>query len=420
MRLTIRIPYLRTIIKDITQVIILFFFLFEFPVFSILTTRRLACVISILYLVSHINQCKGYFSYCNTKKIYIFFIMLLLCFIISIMNYLIYPQTESIEMYCGPHFYVYEFLYIFVFSVYMFVAFGDEAKFLHKYLAVIIFQTICVFLSAFNKTIRLFFYERFYTGDDRFGYAVISGKRVMGLNLHSSLGSFILFSGCFALIILKMRNRISATFFSIVYVLIIVATFFVGRTGFYFALALMVLYFFLNVDSKSIYVGLLVSILGAGAVIWSLGKLDANVSQKFLKWSFEIFNSETRYDTINVMKSMPIPKLSYQSIFGTNIIRGTTSNGTILQHDSGYIKMIGAIGYIGMSLYFASYIYLLTAPNFNRSLKNTKGLLYIFIASIFIYEIKEPCIMRYDVVAVLLTMLVHDAKKNTELEMQQT
>lgn len=405
------------VIKDLIQITILFFFLFEIPIAGPITTRRAACACALIYVLIFRSRWVEISENCNIKKLRRFLLSLFLCFTISAINYLFYPQTSLIVVYCGPHFYVYEFLFIYIFGIYVFLAFGDENDFFLKYIAVIMIQTVSVYIAAFNRNVRMYFYENFYTGDDRFGLTVSTGKRIMGIGLHSSMGSLILFSGCIALVVMRRKRYISATVFSILYTLVLGSTFLIGRTGFYFSIVLFLFYTLLSSDkSKTIYSGILVALFATYGLFLILSKMNANVASRFMAWSFEIFNEETRFDTINTLREMPFPKFSMQSFFGTNILRGITTNGTVIRNDSGYVEMIGGLGYIGSFIYFSGYLNLFTAPNFERSNTKSKLFSYFFIASIFIYEIKEPCILRYDVAMMIFVVLLHDAKTRRVLE----
>lgn len=404
----------KNFINFLLDFLILFGFIFESPIISIITTRRLAIFISLIYLFLHYQSAKKIFKYINKIKFLIFTINLTFClFIVLINNMDLYYVAGNV--YYNFTYIIYFFVYVVVFSVFCVIRFKNIINFSKVYISIMIFQSIIVFVSATNYDFRMFIYNNFYFSDDRFAKTIEWGSRVIGINLHSAIGSVILCTGCIALIYLGINKKITNLKFICSYMLIMTATIFIGRTGLYLEMLSLFFYFCLNIKNiKNIMSIIIVCILLIILLQFVLSKMENNIADYFMKWAGELLNSDTRLNTINILSSMEYPKFSIEMIFGTNIMYGIVPGGNLMISDSGYLKIYCSIGVIGSMLYYSSFIFLFFSVwNYKNSKKNKLFFLYIGLLNLII-EYKEPFIQKYIFIWFLFLIMLFDKKYETD------
>ena len=383
--------------------LVLFLFFFEWNLFSFLTTRRAAIVISLLYLVLSRKtkmRIKSFFFFKHTK--YSLFLLIPLLF-----NIIVNLELEKISTndYFEPIHFVNLFLYIFVFSLFVIVYVDNPFDFCYAVVLIITIQSIFVYGSLTNYSFRMWLFRNFYNGDNRFDRFVENGSRIMGLALYSSLGSIAMLCGLISLLYLIRKRKINTFLFTFLYAFILIATAFIARTGFYFGIIILVPYlftfkkgFFAKVFSVSL-VGLVAMYLFFN---YLSSKVDAGQWNYLLNWMGEIFNSDTRFKTINAVSESPIPPLTIETFFGTGILRGVTDSGIEIANDSGYVEMYASLGLINAILFYSCFI--LIFVSLIRSMQKDKVFFTILLVVMFVIEFKEPYIRKYTYTTFLLTL----------------
>lgn len=407
-----------SIVKNVYNFVLLFFYVFEMPIVGIITTRRLAIFLMCVALMGHRHRYTLKLLWNNLYRTRFIFsvIGLLFCMIISMINNIGLIKNSS-TVYFEPIYIIYLLLYVIIAAFYVITEFKTIEEFSKLYISIMIFQSIIVYISVVNYTFRMYIYNHFYFDDDRFATSVEWGTRIMGVNLYASTGSLILFTACILLVYLILQKKISNYLFTFLYIVIMGATLFVGRTGFYLEIVTLIAYIFLSKRlSKSIFNLILITILSVLVVRYVLSNINTTIAEMILNWAGELFNANTRYNTLSILRAMEIPKFSSEMIFGTNVTLGRTPGGAYMGSDSGYAKIYCAIGIIGLVIYYMSILGVYRSiPMKKQDIKNRIYLiLLVFIA--FLIEYKEPYFLRYIYAWAVLIIYLYRIKENKNSE----
>lgn len=405
-------PKLNKTLKFACHFVIFFCFLFEAPLIGAITTRRVSVAAALLVVFSKRNIVKKLWKTMNQGEFFLSMCGFVFCMIVSLVNG-IGLEFQSNYNYFEPVYVVYMILYIIIFAFYSAVVFENAVEFAKVYVAIMIFQSFIVFGSAINTGFRMFLYNNFYFGDGRFGKTIMWGTRVIGMNLHSSSGSIILCTSCVLLIYLYIKENINNLLFIILYIIIMAATMFIGRTGFYIEIVFLLLCFVLNGGiAKKVMSILGVSMLLLVVGVFVFSRLESYVSAYFISWIGEVFNPETRFNTVNAIRDMPMPKMSLEMVFGTNIMFGITPSGELMYSDSGYAKIYCAIGIVGAAVYYLSIFRLYVSAWIQVKTKASKIFLLMLILIAFVLEFKEPFFLKYLYAWMVYVILLFEIKSN--------
>lgn len=396
-------------LRMILNSIVLFFILFEFPLIGFITSRKLALIYCIWYSLLRVKAVEVIFKQGKKARLIVAIALLLCCALIAQWNSAgIYILSHN--YYIEAYYYIYIILYCLIFPIFLSIAFKDFKEFTFSYVLIMIAQSFVVFVAAGDSSFRLFIYDNFSTSDGRFDSTVYWGTRIVGVYLDSSFGSITLCLACILLIYLRLNQQVSRILFALCFAILTAATFLIGRTGFYIELLLIIVYIILEKDFGSkILVGVCIVALGLVTLNLVLSSVNNDISTRLISWATELFNPETRTDTVDNLSSMSVPPFSSQLIIGTNVSRGVLPDGSVMSSDSGYAKTYTCIGVIGFMLYYTSLILLLTTwmPRFRKS---NYLLMVILIVIAIVIEIKEPYFMKYNYVIVLITISIFLSK----------
>ena len=394
--------------NKLLNIIIIFGFVFEMPILNIITTRRISCLYIILSLLrKNIRNNKALLRLKVTVdyELLLSVLGLFICFIICVLNDVVYVHHLE-NIYFKPHYFVYIFLYIIVFAFWCKEVFADAVEFSKVYMPIMLLQSFVVLIGAISKPFRLLIYNLFYFGDERFETTIQIGTRVGGISLYGATGSMIMCTACILLIYLMINNQIKAQKFYVFYTIITGATAFVGRTGFYIELGLIVLYAIMSNNIKNVVLTSISLALSLVIIELILSVLNPNVSKSIKNWIGEIFHKETRFNTISALLNMKVPPISGEMIFGTNVTVGITPGGAIMGSDSGYARTYCAIGIVGAIIYYSSFCCLFSYGMSKVSgIRNKHYFLFVVLIS-FIIEIKEPFFRQYIVAWMTLTLML--------------
>lgn len=387
---------MKKILNFLFDFIILFGFLFECHfIGDSLTTRRLAAVIAFVYLVIHFNEVTILFGQIRKKN----FRRVLGAFIFCSLLVLISKNdtSYSYNSYFEVWYFVNIFLYVIIFPVFCFFRLKSVKYLVWLLSAILIVQAVVVFMSYISTPVRVFLYEFFYDGDDRFEQQIINGTRIMGIALHSSTGSITCSAIALLLSYATLKKDLPYLSYVILFSVLILMTLFIGRTGVLVEIVLFAFTLFFH-PSKSIYkIGLLIPIFAL--FLYSLTTIiassDSNTTETFVKWMTGLFN-EDRTDTFNAIKSDGFPSLTHEFIFGTGIMTGKTPEGVVLRSDSGYVRLYTSLGIVGGILYYWAFYNLFNIARPKRYSSRIISLFFSLIIIIaYIIEYKEPFMMKY-------------------------
>lgn len=402
-----------SILRVVVNTVVLFFALFEFPLAGPLTSRKLAALFCILFLLINFKHLKSMVANCAKGKYFGFVALMLACALIAQWNAIgIFKLSNNV--YIEPHYYIWVILYYLVFPLYFTTSYKDIKEFAISYIAIMLLQSVVVFVAAANTPFRLFVYENFSTSDGRFDSTVYWGTRIVGIYLDSSFGSITMSLACILLVYLRLDGKIARTPFVLLYVVVLAATFFVGRTGLYLELIVLLAYLLLERDfSTKISIGICVAVGCLAALSVVLSKVDGEISKLIVNWATELFNEDTRTNTIDVLASMSVPPLSPQMVLGTNVTLGVLPDGSLMTSDSGYARTYSCIGVVGFALYYSSML-LLVKSWIPKSSKPTRYFIALLAIIAFIIEIKEPYFMKYNYMIVIMVIIIFASTRQVE------
>lgn len=383
---------------------ILFGYTVEFPLLGGLTSRRLVLIVAIITLFVKSKESKLVLSFLNKPKIQRSAILLTFCAFLTYIHHLNSAATSAyghIEYW----YYFFNLLYILVFALYCAVEFRSLKELAIVWVGIMIVESFVIYYAVINTPFRIFIYENFYWGDDRFAKTVEWGSRIVGIGIHSATGSLTMSTAALLLMFMKIKGKIRDGLFYICFLLIFIATAFIGRTGMMVELGLFAFYFIFYGHSvkKQLLTIISASIVFIG--ITYMAKItDTGFGEGLLNWILGVFDSEMRGEALRGISSNGFPPLSFDSIFGTGITTGYHFDGKIYSPDSGYIRMWISIGIIGFLAYYFAMFYMMTSPRLRLLPNDDCRFLWFAVFLAFFVEYKEPFMMKYIFPWFIITM----------------
>lgn len=305
---------------------------------------------------------------------------------------------------------IFQFLSFFVFPLLVCQTFRSFDEFCRTQLSIIVFQSMVAIIARLNKPFRMYIYHHFT--DDPSGRMLDNmekGVRVCFIGNMGAGASWILFVGCIICTYFAIKEKKSV--YLVIYALIMLSMMFVGRTGLYMALILLV---FLSCYSISVRghirlvrALLFVGICGALAIVaYILFAPESYLKSTTIKWVGEIFIKGAKEgSTIDILIDMGIPPLTWETFWGTGIVTGITQSGLSIYSDVGYVQHYMAFGLVGALLYYG-WAYGFFARGIRKVQdKQMRLVLWIFLAFIVFVELKEPFLRKTPNAMVLATMI---------------
>jgi hypothetical protein len=343
------------------------------------------------------------------------FIMLYTVSITSINNVPVGSSTLSAN--------TFNFLIMVCVLPYMFMSFFKDAEeFAHSVVNACIVQSVIVYASYINPTVKSFITSLMSNVDDN--YLFYTEWRATGLGVAGAGGSIYLTCGLIAAMYIVLFGKQTKSIY-IKFFAILIAIFLVGRTGFYVGL-LFILYIVIspykagktNKKTKKM-LGTIIGLVVALYLILKFSQIDITRYEYLTARSLELFMYGTESSTLKAINNhnTSIPSLSWETFWGTGIIRGTTDSGLVFQNDSGYIKRYAAIGLFGSVIsYLTLMIYILKISAVANLPKRTFYLFILFI--LFIIEYKEPFIymLSFPFTLIMIILLSNKEKDFEEIK----
>lgn len=380
----------------------IFGFLFNINLIPHVSSTNICTLIAIVYLFLHKNKVSRNLSLFRGSWSY-FFIAICLCFTICLVNNALYSNNVGVidELQLGRL--VPLFIQVIAFSIFCLVEFREYEDFAKTMICVFCVQVVAVSLSVTNPEVRMYLYENFYFGDDRFDYTVEEGTRFMGIALNSSSGSVICSIIIAVLCGMKVLNRIKDGFFWLFVGLFMTMTFFIGRTGVLVEIGMLAyILIYKKKKAKNLSYVIIIVTLVFISINKFLSQMDSQISEVVWTWMTAPFYEEGREHTLSGIVTH-IPSFSKELIFGTNVMRGSLPSGDYVQSDSGYIKMYCALGIVGSFLYYSAY-YAILSSGISRLPREAKYYIYFMISLAFIIEYKQPFFLMHSFTWTILTI----------------
>ena len=377
------------------MVIILFGYIVEFPIISVITSRRLVLIVAIFMLIIKNEKAQKIWRSLHKIRMQRCAILLSICTLITFVHNLS-NITTSLYGHIEYWYYLFNMLYILVFSIFCAVEFKTIKEFALVWLTIMVVESFAIYYAIINSSFRLFLYNTFYWGDDRFEKTIEWGSRIIGIGIHSASGSLTMSTAVVLLMFLKLRNRINDILFYICFLIIFVATAFIGRTGMIVEIGVFVVYLLYQGHSMKKQ---LTAVILLFAIVWGITYLansaDTGYGGVLIDWITAVFDSQSRSEIVHGISRKGFPPLSFDSLFGTGLSTGYRYNGLVYSPDSGYIRIWISIGMIGFVSYYLAMYYMLSTPKTAYLFKDERRFILFAIIIIFIVEYKEPFMMQY-------------------------
>lgn len=259
------------------------------------------------------------------------------------------------------------------------------------FLYVAFLQSLLIILDFFSPS----FHQFLLTYLEHGSFAYETTIRAIGFSSEAgSALSVTQFIGFFAGYLLGKVERNIRLLPFIMSLIIFASTFVTGRMGLLLCLPFLIHWCFV---SRKIALFFIFTCASTIFILFSFA------SEKLLMafvWVFNVFTGEDK--TVSVILGMHIPPLSESSIVGSGMYSlgdGSNASGS----DIGYIQNYYAMGLINVIIFYVSLFFFL----FRSALRafRFRSELVIFILMIFIVELKEPFIFKYNMVFFILALL---------------
>jgi hypothetical protein len=210
--------------------------------------------------------------------------------------------------------------------------------------------------------------------------------------------SLIQFTGIFSILTYLKLNYVKwqvKILLNISIIIILISTLFIGRTGLFLSIFVLLLFFVFNEFSVlknfiAILSFVLISQLNFEKVLDSITKdIDGYNSELFIAWIRSGFRLNN--DLVEGLNEMPIPPLTYQTLIGTGLVSGPNGEGNASGHDTGYIQTYYSMGLIVAFVFYISYFYYL----FVNARKEKLYVSYLLLFILVLVESKEFFIFSY-------------------------
>lgn len=396
--------------EQIINFIIIVLFLWQAPIIpGLMNSRRLSVIIALVVLIVRYNDTQRMISAIECR-VFVWSFSLFVCFVIIFVNGIGLEKNPSYD-YLVPYYMIWIFLYNFIFPLYCMVVFKNVKSFANLYILIMLFESVVIYFAILNTPFRLFIYQNFYGSRIEWNSVIANGSRVVGIYMAGSGGSLCFFAACAFLVYLYMKKEIQLIKFLIEYIVILGATMFVGRLGFYLEI-LLLLYSFILEKKNLKTVIYIIGILMMSVLVYQLilNQINPGVANYLSSWTWQIFDKENRFAVISIINSMEVPKMSEEMIFGTNVTLGLTPAGASMMSDSGFAKMYCGIGVIGAFIFYLGYLSMFL-PFLEKEKKKKRNLWLFLIIVLFVIEYKEPFFLKCTLTWQIMVLMMLSKKE---------
>lgn len=312
---------------------------------------------------------------------------------------------------------IYYLFFFFIGLLFFYDIFNDDYQFAKTISYTHIIQSAFVYIALLFPNFRDFTASILHQLGN---IALNANFRIVGFtNTGGASVSLLLFSGMAALgyLIINGENTNRKKNYYLQYLFILIATFFVAKTGFYLGLFLffiLLIHTFISIK-MSIKVVLkytfsIILVLLTFVIILTIFEPETlrKTSELTLSFIEHGFNDPSIINLIN----MEFPLSGKDLLLGTGIYRGNIDGTSIvLQHDSGYVRSIFSMGLIVTILFYCSHLMVLM-----KECKGVKKSVKIYIICFFLVllfiEIKEAFFFKTYVQIIPFSLIFLYSKKH--------
>jgi hypothetical protein len=333
----------------------------------------------------------------------------LLLFPLVIIQYLQSGDTTQISRLF--HLYLYSFV-----GAFFLAALSQDLRIaLFAYLSAVSIQAVIILIAFFSIELRQAIGDVVYIGAN---YGVDYMYRAPGFT--SSAGSDLSVIQSMGIVagigFLKLTFGRRNVWLTLLVILLIgvcwASTIFVGRTGLLVGTAFIFMYL-LSVQKNFSFkhVKYLIALLVAGSAAAAAGmnlllNFDNFDPDYFLNWAFGSYFGEG--SAVEELGSMPIPPLSEDTLIGTGLVVDPMTGESATGHDSGYIQAYYSMGVILATVFYSFLMYILL-----RASKGRDWILWLLIATLFVIELKEPFVFKYNVILLIMLFSRFEIAENS-------
>ncbi len=397
----------------------LFFFLFSVK-FTFLPAHSYQIVLliaSFYVIIDYIRNRKNLFSISSEFKIFTYLYLLLFLWIVISYGFNGFEDPYMIK----------KIIILFIKSilcslifVYIFLKFNISFKNLILYLQIIIFiQALFVIFYFFNidfKNWTLDFIPASGNLDPRLDFrsrGLMNGASATG----SLMMSFGLIFTAYLAVVSEIKKRYFF-YFSISFLLILTAIFFVGRTGFLIVPFVGFYFLFIYIYKKEyrnnikIFIRYMFTYLMIGFVFLSiltylnLFSIDLTKFNTVLNWvttEINFQNGNVEIKTLTILSShWFIPDDIKTFLFGNP----SSFAEERISSDIGFIRILYGFGIIGSILFYGFFIFVFLKMIQKLEKIEEKLIIIIFAILLFITEIKEPFLFKVSINSFILLMFL--------------
>ena len=379
---------------------ILAFILFFMLVYNIsplynpsINTARLALLVGGAYVLIFKNQDISYFANKCSWLLWLF-----IPFIYAVILY----------FFIGDYGILARFINLFLYAICGSIILATIIKKLDVLIFIVFFatvlQSILIILIFFNLEFKIFIAENIFISSN---YSVFRKNRALGFaGVSGAALSLIQSFGILSYYMYKKKynsnNILIHILFQIGVTLIIFSTILVGRTGLILSFIFLTLIIIdIRKNPSSLYFSLIIIVASLffliGVAIGYMKSLDVPVESIF-NWAFGVFIGQDSTNTVEVLRSQPLPPLNIALFHGYGLVSSLSIGGNPSGHDAGFIQFLYAYGLPNTIIFYFIYVMVLykifNYYNFN---------IRIFLMGlIFLLEVKEPFLFKYSMFIMLV------------------
>lgn len=391
----------------------LFLYFFGLDMFG-QNMRKVAIVIGMIYILCHIDKLRKILKHTGTKHLYLFFFLGLLWSSGLIYRSIFYIRNSS-STYLSSLDLFYLFIQVFIMAFFVVICCKNMSEFGKAVVSMMIMQSIIAFLSIFCSPVKkiLGVYYSF-TGYNNIYFYLENSTTGVGIGLVASTGSIIMLTSQILIVYLRLARVIGQNRFIVSYLTIMLGEVFIGRTGLYLSIVLL-LFFFLSerpVVSKYLLI-IKIFMLVAVGICGFLLVIRSVYPSLYTRWIERIFEAwfgmikKGSSVTLETIKKMTYPKLTWETLWGTSVIGGISYAGTEFHNDVGYFQTYFGLGLFGAIAYYLGYLILFMYPVI-RHRTFLKRFFVFAVLVMYIAEFKEPVMHQATFPFMILTIELFD------------
>lgn len=371
------------LLKRLAQILIMFLFIYEIQLNSapdFFTSRK---IIAFITIASGIYKPKDMLKKIRDGNLFLAIVIYVMLIT------LIFPGTGE-KILPGV---VYFYLYVCIFPSFFKKYYKSIDELYTSFIGSGLIQSGIVFLQFFVKSFGKFL-DKFFANAGNVEYTRYT--RATGLGCEgATLGFFLAVSmmAC-AYFMVNKKNPVK---YIIYYAIIFVAACLASRTG--LLLGTVILVYALLYQAKKSVARLFIEVAVVAFIVYKVnGLINENISNMrvgyLMDWWKGIFDTK-KGSSLYAISKMEIPPISFETIIGTGIRRGTSSAGTMIWNDMGYVQSYFAMGLICSILFYLSLLKKSIKKIMTVKDAGLKYILLFWLILIYVMEMKEPFIMKY-------------------------